>query len=1013
MKQNWATWSINHKQIIYFFIFLLILTGTYSYNKVGRSEDPPFPVKTMIVTAAWPGATAVEVQEHVTKVIEKQLQTSPGVDNISSYSRPGVALLKLTLKEDYPSDKVRQTWLRVRNIVNDNKNLLPTGIYGPYYNDRFDDVYGNIYTITGKDYSYEELRKIADKVKDKIYQVTSTQTVKLLGVQEQKIYLEISNEKLSRLQIPLTTIANAVTNETAMTASSKLDSSGNNVYLRLTGAPSTLKDLKNIPIKANGRTFKLSDIANVTRGYVDPSDPQMYFNGEKAVGIAISMQEGGNNIQFGKDLTAKISKIQKDLPLGIKISQVANQPKVVQNAINEFMESLIEAVIIVLVVSLFSMGRRCGYVISVCIPLVLLTTFTGMYFLGIGLHKISLGSLIIALGMLVDDSIVVVELIEVKLSEGWERTKAASYAFETCAKPLFIGTSIACVGFMPIAFSKGDVGVFAGTLFSVMTLALMSSWLISGTVAPVLAHNWVKPAIVTEGSTFKTPFYNAYRRVLHNALTHRALVLVTVVILFIGSLFIFTTLKQQFFPSSVRPEILLELNLPEGTSIANTSKAAMKVTNAIKDDENVLNVSTYVGESAPRFVLVLNPIMPRDNYAQLVVVAKDIDSRSVLEKKLNSLVAKYVPEATGYSYPVPLGPPSDYPVMFRVSANTNDQAREYAQKVRNFLLKDKRYTMVRFDWMNNSGALELNIDLDKLAQMGLSRKTIAQTLQAELSGYKIAEYLEGDQKIDLVFRLDKNIQKDISNLKNISISTAHGPVPLNQIATLNYKSEANMIWTRNLKPTVTIGAGIIPGQAGDTIEEDSYQALADFRKNLPSGVTLERAGALEKSTKSMNYILDTVPLMVGIMLILLMIQLQDFKRLIVVLLTAPLGMIGVTLGLLLFHLPVSILAKVAVLALTGIIIRNSIVLLDQIEIHKAQGLSDWDSVLESAIVRFRPIMLAAFTTVLGLIPMFPSVFWQSMVVALASGLTIATFLTLIVLPVFYATIFGIHEDKEN
>jgi multidrug efflux pump len=1011
MKQNWATWSINHKQIIYFFIFLLILMGTYSYNTLGRSEDPPFPIKTMIVTAAWPGATAEEVQEHVTKVIEKQLQTSPGVDNISSYSRPGVSLLKLTLKEDYPNDKVRQTWLRVRNIVNDNKDLLPSGIYGPYYNDRFDDVYGNIYAVTGNEYSYEELRKIADKVKDKIYQVDSTQTVKLLGVQEQKIYLEVSNEKLSRLQIPLTTIANAVSSETAMTASSKIDSSGNNVYLRLTGSPSTLTNIKNIPIKSNGRTFKLGDIANVTRGYVDPSDPQMYFNGEKAVGIAISMQEGANNIEFGENLTNKIAEIQKDLPLGVTINQVANQPKVVQNAINEFMESLIEAVIIVLIVSLFSMGRRCGYVISVCIPLVLLTTFTGMYFLNIGLHKVSLGSLIIALGMLVDDSIVVVELIEVKLSEGWDRTKAASYAFATCAKPLFIGTSIACVGFMPIAFSKGDVGIFAGTIFSVMTLALMSSWLISGTVAPVLAHNWVKPDLVAEGSTFKTPFYNTFRKVLRSALNHKAVVLVSILVVFIGSIFLFQTLRQEFFPSSVRPEILLELNMPEGTSIESTSKAAMKITNKIKDDENVLNVSTYVGESSPRFVLVLNPVMPRDNYAQLVVVAKDISSRNALEKKLNLLVTKYVPEATGYSYPVPLGPPSDYPVMFRVSANTNDQVREYAQKVRNFLLKDDRYSMVRFDWMNNSGAIELNIDVDKLAQMGLSREIIAQTLQAELSGYTIAEYLEGDQKIDLVFRLDKDIQKNISNLQNISISTANGPVPLNQIATLKYKSESNMIWTRNLKPTVTIGAAIIPGESGDTLEEESYQALTEFRKNLPSGVTIERAGALEKSIKSMDYILDTVPLMIVIMLILLMIQLQDFKRLLVVLLTAPLGIIGVTLGLYLFHLPVSILAKVAILALTGIIIRNSIVLLDQIELHKAQGLSDWSAVLESAIVRFRPIMLAAFTTVLGLIPMFPSVFWQSMVVALASGLTIATFLTLIIVPVFYATIFGIKENK--
>ena len=721
------------------------------------------------------------------------------------------------------------------------------------------------------------------------------------------------------------------------------------------------------------------------------------------------MEDGGDNIKLGENLAKEIARIQKELPLGLELNQVANQPEVVKKSISEFSESLYEAIIIVLVVSLMTLGRRSGYVISCCIPLILLGSFCAMFALGIDLHKVSLGALVVSLGMLVDDAIVVVELMEVKMSEGMPRKEAASYAFKTCAWPLLTGTTITCLGFMPIAFSKASASEFAYSLFPVMTVTLMLSWLVSATLAPVLGYEWIRPTVIKQES-YDNCFYRAFRKLLHWALGHRITVIGITLAMLGLSMFMLRFVSQEFFPASVRPELLVELNMPEGSSIKTTDAAARKLTNLIKDDKELDHVSTYVGESAPRFVLVIDPVQPRDNYAQLVVVAKSVEDRKKLEKRISELAAEHLPEAIVYSRSIPLGPPAPYPVMIRVSGNSDAQVKEYAQKVRKVMAANPYVNMTRLDWLEQTNAVKLKVDNDKLLQMGLTRQTVANALQAQVSGYTVATYLEGDQQIGIVFRLQPDQRADISQLETISIPTSQGAVPLSQIAHLDYTSEDNIIWRRNLRPTITVNGGIVDGVTGNDVTKQVYKELEPLRKELPAGMSIEVGGSLEDSNDTLNYLMKPIPLMLLLIVVLIMLQMQDIRKLLVIMLTAPMGIIGVIFGLLLFNSALGFMAELGILALTGTIIRNSMVLVDQIQQHLDAGMEPAKAITESAIVRFRPIMLAAFTTVLGLIPMFASQFWNAMAVAIACGLTGATLLTLVVLPVLYAIVFKVKAE---
>ena len=1008
---NWATWSIEHKQLVYFFAFLVLVMGLFSFKSLGRSEDPNFAVKQMVISAAWPGASAKEVEQHLTNTIEKEVQNLPQIDHITSYSRPGTSVITVALRDEVTGNSVRQRWLELRNIVNDAKSKLPTGTYGPYYNDRFDDVYGNIYALTGTQngFTYEDLRQYAEKIKLDFYGVPDVKKVELVGVQPEKIFIQMETDKLARLGLDVNSIATMIKSQTSMNPSGMVETDTANAYLRITGSPDSVEHIASLPINANGKVFRLGDIAKVTRGYADPPEPLMYYNGQQAVGIAISMEDGGNNIQLGENLALLIQKITKELPLGLELNQVANQPEVVKSSISEFSQSLYEAIIIVLAVSLFSLGRRSGYVISCCIPLILLGSFAAMFAMGIDLHKVSLGALVISLGMLVDDAIVVVELMEVKMSEGMERKAAASYAFATCGRPLLTGTVITCLGFMPIAFSKAASSEFAYSLFPVMSVTLLLSWLVSATLAPVLGYEWIRPTAIKSDS-YDSFFYQKFRSLLHWSLGHRTVIIGITVALLGVSIYMLRFVSKDFFPASVRPEILVELNLPEGSSIKSTDAAARKLTNLIKNDPDLDHVSTYVGKSAPRFVLVIDPVQPRDNYAQLVVVAKDLQARQRLEKRINELTARELPEAISYSRSIPLGPPSPYPVMLRVSGNNDAQVKEYAQKVRQQMAAHPYVTMTRLDWLEETNAVKLTVDNDKLLQLGITRQTVATALQAQVSGYTAATYLEGDQEIGIIFRLEPKERTTIDQLASVTIPTSKGAVPLAQVARISYTSEDNMIWRRNLRPTITVNGAIAAGVTGNDITQEVYDQLADMRANLPAGMKIEIGGSLEDSKKTLTYLLKPVPMMLVLIMILIMLQLQDVRKLLVIMLTAPMGIIGVILGLLLFNSPLGFMAELGILALTGTIIRNSMVIVDQIQQHLDSGMELRAAIVESAIVRFRPIMLAAFTTILGLIPMFASQFWNAMAVSIACGLTGATLLTLIVLPVLYAIVFRLKEN---
>lgn len=1007
-KTNWATWSIEHKQLVYFLAFLVLVMGLFSFKSLGRSEDPNFAVKQMVISAAWPGASAKEVEQHLTNTIEKEVQNLPQIDHITSYSRPGTSVITVALRDDVTGNLVRQRWLELRNIVNDAKDKLPTGTYGPYFNDRFDDVYGNVYALTGTQngFTYEDLRQYAEKIKLDFYGVPDVKKVELVGVQPEKIFVQMDTDKLARLGLDLNSIAAMVKAQTSMNASGMVETDTANAYLRITGNPDSVEQIASLPINANGKVFRLGDIAKVTRGYADPPEHLMYYNGQPAVGIALAMEDGGDNIQLGDNLALLIQKLKKELPLGLELHQVSNQPEVVKSSISEFSRSLYEAIIIVLAVSLFTLGRRSGYVISCCIPLILLGSFAAMLALGIDLHKVSLGALVISLGMLVDDAIVVVELMEVKMSEGMERKAAASYAFATCGKPLLTGTVITCLGFMPIAFSKAAASEFAYSLFPVISVTLLLSWLVSATLAPVLGYEWIRPSAI-KADSYDSFFYQKFRSLLHWSLAHRAIVIGITVALLGLSLFMLRFVSKDFFPASVRPEILVELNLPEGSSIKNTDAAAQKLTNMIKDDPDLDHVSTYVGKSSPRFVLVIDPVQPRDNYAQLVVVAKDLKARQRLEKRINELTATELPEVISYSRSIPLGPPSPYPVMLRVSGNNDAQVKEYAQKVRQLMAAHPYVTMTRLDWLEQTNAVKLAVDNDKLLQLGITRQTVATALQAQVSGYTAATYLEGDQEIGIVFRLNPTERTTIEQLESISIPTAQGAIPLSQVARLSYTSENNMIWRRNLRPTITVNGAIVAGVTGNDVTQELYDQLAEMRANLPAGMKIEIGGSLEDSQKTLNYLLKPVPLMLVLIMVLIMLQLQDVRKLLVIMLTAPMGIIGVIVGLLLFNSSLGFMAELGILALTGTIIRNSMVIVDQIQQHVDSGMQLRQAIVESAIVRFRPIMLAAFTTILGLIPMFTSQFWNAMAVSIACGLTAATLLTLIVLPVLYAIVFRV------
>lgn len=1007
--RNLTEVSLKNKALIWYFIIITAIGGIFFYFKLGRMEDPNFTINQMVVTAAWPGATADQMEQQVTDKLESKFRDIPGVKEITSNSRPGTSVVYITLRDDVKKSTIRDTWRDVRGFGNDVQKELPSGVYGPYYNDRFDDVFGSVYALTGDGYSMEELRQAAEKIRRQLTTIESVQKVELLGVQTEKVYVEIESAKLSELGISPTVLANALKSQNEMTPSGMIETSTDNVYLRYSGTFDDAEAIKNTPIEANGKTFYLGDIATVERRYAEPGDTAMYYNGEPAIGIAVSMENGGNILTLGNDLKNAMNSIQSEMTAGLEIHQVSDQPKVVEESIDDFVSTLREAVIIVLAVSFLSLGIRTGMVVAGCIPLVLAAVFCGMYIFGIDLHKVSLGALIIALGLLVDDAIISVEQMSVQLEQGHSRFDAACHAFRATAKPMLTGTLITCAGFIPVSFSKGMAAEFCNALFPVIGMALIISWIVSVMVAPLFGYYLIKPTTkANEGEMYQSRFYIAFRRLLNWFLEHRKIVLASTAALFALSIASMGLIKQEFFPPSIRPEIIIDMELPEGSSLRASGETASRFAQFLDENsDDIANYTYYVGEGAPRFVLTIDPKLPADNLSQFVIVAKDADNRDALTAKLREYLADNIPEVKTNISVIQTGPPAPYPVMLLVSGYDNAKVRYIASQVADRMAQDPNNTDINLDWNEKSKVLNLEFDQAKLRALGLSPQAVAQTVYTEISGASAAQLYSRDRTIDIQLRLADADRQDLSQIKNLPVYSAGGYVPLEQLAKISYEAEDSLIKRKNMQPTITVQANIKEGTANDTTQK-AYDDIKDIRDNLPFGYKITVGGALEDSQDSMQYLLVPIPAMIFVIMTLLMLQLRNGKDMILTLLTAPLGLIGVVAGMLLLNQAMGFVAILGVMALSGMIIRNSVILIDQIQKHLEAGESPRDAIVDSAVLRFRPIMLTAAAAILGMLPLMASTFWGPMAVAIASGLLIATILTLLVLPVMYATAYKIN-----
>ena len=1017
-KFNLADWALRHKSIIYYFIAVLLTFGIFSFTHMGRMEDPDFTMRTMVVGVSWPGASPQQMSDQVTDKLEEKLRDLPGVDYTKSFTDGSKSVIYINLKEDLPSNKIRPAWEEARNMINDEWKSLPSGVQGPSINDRFDDVYGTIYALSGDEFSYEEKRQQAENLKRQLLSVPNVKKITLIGVQEKSLDVTINKDKLASYQVSTQQLLTALKQQSAMVPAGMVNTDTNNVYLRINGVFDSVDEVKNMPIRINNQTIRLGDIADVTMTYKDPSSPQFYYEGKPAIGIAISMDAGANNIEFGKAIDTKLKELKTTISAGLNLDQVSNQPHIVKESIGDFSQSLFEAIAIVLLVSFASLGIRTGIVVALTIPVVVSTTFVLMYENGIYLHKVSLGALILALGLLVDDAIIVVEMMSVKLEEGFNHWRAATFAYESTAFPMLSGTLITCAGFLPLALAEGMVAEFTKSLSIVVFMALILSWIASVLVSPVLGYKIIENKAEKPESEWtrrdhimhrlKTVFYARFESLLHWALGHHKAVLLLTLVAFILSLLSFPLIKQEFFPSSTRNEIIVSMQFPQSSSIDYTQNQAKSLDALLKDNEHIDHFTTYVGEGSPRFVLTLEPELPRANFMQTIIVTKSLEDRDALFKDLQDQLNDQYPSALINMQFVQIGPPSKYPVMLRVSGPDASEVKTIANDVKAKMQEDKDLHNIAFDWPDTEPVAQIHIDPDKARMLGINSYAVSLHLQSLLSGTKSGEYYEGNQTIPVTFRLSGNENHNLAALSSLPIQTGNGSyVPLSQIATISMSQEEGIIWHRNMMPTISIHANVGPGVLGNAKTKEIYNKLAEYRQDLPTGYTIDLDGSAENSVTAVQKLLVPMPIMLFAIMTILMFQLKRIALMFMALFTAPLGLIGVVLALNITRTPLGFMAILGIIALSGMIIRNSIILLDQIEIHRAEGQSAREAIINSATLRFRPIMLTAIAAILGMIPLMGSVFWSPLAIAFSGGLLVATILTLIVLPVMYATWYKI------
>ena len=1012
---NLAEWAIRHKQIVYFFIIAIITGGLWSYFHLGRSEDPDFTIRQAVVTAAWPGASAQQITQQVTDPLEKKLQDTKGLDYIKSFTHDGKTVIYVNLKDSVPKEEMQTRWHEIRNLVNDEWGSLPSGVMGPYINDRFDDVYGSIYAVTGDGFSYEEKRKYAENIRRRLTGVEDVQKVELLGVQKQEIYVEMNQNKLASFGMRPSDVFAMLQQQGAMMPAGMIHTDSRNVAIRVEGLLDTVESLKELPIHVGERSFHLGDVASVTQMYADPETSLMYFNGKPAVGIAVSMAPGGNNLVLGKNLEKEIEKEKAELPAGLDIEQVADQPSVVNDSIHEFTKSLLEAIVIVMAASFLSLGFWSGIVLALCIPVVVCASFIYMKWQGIDLHIVSLGTLIVSLGLLVDDAIIVIEMMQVKLEEGMDRLAAAQAAYKGCAKPMLAGTLITAAGFIPVGFAAGQTAEYVGAFFWVIASTLLLSWVASIFVSPVLGYRFIRVKAGEKKSAFADRAYRLFYKAIAWCIRFKKTVIIGTAAIFAGTVALIPFVNQEFFPDSVRPEIILDVNLPSGASIKETKEVMAGIADNLYGDNRVSSFSTYVGDSAPRFILLFDPLAPEDSHGQMILVARDSKVRDSLRDDTLAFIAEQYPDARAHARLITTGPPAEYPIMLRLSGKNVDDTAKFAKEAAALVSQYPGMKNVSMDWPEETPVVRLKIDPDKVRKLGGDNYSISRDLYVKLSGYKVAESYQGNQLVPISFRLEGSNAARLADLSSLPVHVGSGRyVPLGEIADISYENETSTIWRRDLHPTITIRGEAGGDKTADSVVNELYdRTLKDFREHLPDGYTLEKGGAIENSEKSVQYLAAPVPIMIFLILMILMFELDKIPLMVIAGITGPLGLIGAILSLFLTRQPMGFVSIVGMLALSGMVVRNSIILLDQIRQHLADGKKPYDAVIESAALRFRPIMLSSVTDVLGFVPLIPSPFWRPLAVSFIGGLLLATAIGLLVVPALYCWYYKVEGPKAS
>lgn len=1012
---NLAEWAIRHKQIVYFFIIAIITGGLWSYFHLGRSEDPDFTIRQAVVTAAWPGASAQQITQQVTDPLEKKLQDTKGLDYIKSFTHDGKTVIYVNLKDSVPKEEMQTRWHEIRNLVNDEWGSLPSGVMGPYINDRFDDVYGSIYAVTGDGFSYEEKRKYAENIRRRLTGVEDVQKVELLGVQKQEIYVEMNQNKLASFGMRPSDVFAMLQQQGAMMPAGMIHTDSRNVAIRVEGLLDTVESLKELPIHVGERSFHLGDVASVTQMYADPETSLMYFNGKPAVGIAVSMAPGGNNLVLGKNLEKEIEKEKAELPAGLDIEQVADQPSVVNDSIHEFTKSLLEAIVIVMAASFLSLGFWSGIVLALCIPVVVCASFIYMKWQGIDLHIVSLGTLIVSLGLLVDDAIIVIEMMQVKLEEGMDRLAAAQAAYKGCAKPMLAGTLITAAGFIPVGFAAGQTAEYVGAFFWVIASTLLLSWVASIFVSPVLGYRFIRVKAGEKKSAFADRAYRLFYKAIAWCIRFKKTVIIGTAAIFAGTVALIPFVNQEFFPDSVRPEIILDVNLPSGASIKETKEVMAGIADNLYGDNRVSSFSTYVGDSAPRFILLFDPLAPEDSHGQMILVARDSKVRDSLRDDTLAFIAEQYPDARAHARLITTGPPAEYPIMLRLSGKNVEDTAKFAKEAAALVSQYPGMKNVSMDWPEETPVVRLKIDQDKVRKLGGDNYSISRDLYMKLSGYKVAESYQGNQLVPISFRLEGSNAARLADLSSLPVHVGSGRyVPLGEIADISYENETSTIWRRDLHPTITIRGEAGGDKTADSVVNELYdRTLKDFREHLPDGYTLEKGGAIENSEKSVQYLAAPVPIMIFLILMILMFELDKIPLMVIAGITGPLGLIGAILSLFLTRQPMGFVSIVGMLALSGMVVRNSIILLDQIRQHLADGKKPYDAVIESAALRFRPIMLSSVTDVLGFVPLIPSPFWRPLAVSFIGGLLLATAIGLLVVPALYCWYYKVEGPKAS